>query len=177
MKFSNSELLATFPEAKMLIKEKLKKEIKEAQEALLEADRVERECHNIIYAKSKKENEWYWYGVVDVLLVGPLREGKERLIRSNTALLNQIEGKKAPAGRINDAMIEKAREYPIDELEDFEHNVRKCLFHEDNSPSLHYYKKSNTCYCFGGCGRKYDAIDVYMKLYNCNFIEAVKALQ
>lgn len=74
-------------------------------------------------------------------------------------------------------LVSKARSFPIPELLDLRQNKCCCPFHNEKTPSFHYYEKTNTCYCFGGCGRAYDAIDIYRKLNNCTFIEAIKKLQ
>lgn len=71
----------------------------------------------------------------------------------------------------------RAKQYPINELVNFRQDKARCLWHNERTASLHYYPDTNTCYCFGQCGRVYDAIDVYRKLHNCSFNEAVSALQ
>jgi DNA primase len=74
-------------------------------------------------------------------------------------------------------MVSNARQYPIPQLLELD-KTGKCIcpFHFEKTPSLNYYKKTNTCYCFGGCGKAYDAIDIYRHIHNCTFKEAVKAL-
>ena len=85
---------------------------------------------------------------------------------------------KTPKGEIN---IKKAKDYQIDFLIDFDSNgfAKRCPNHSQDTnqktPSLKYYRKSNTCYCFV-CNQKFDAIDIYMKLYNVTLVEAVKKL-
>lgn len=72
-------------------------------------------------------------------------------------------------------MIERARQYPIGRfLEINRQGFAKCPFHPDTKPSL--YTKNNFYYCFG-CGASGDVIDLCMKLYGLNFVEAVKKLQ
>lgn len=71
----------------------------------------------------------------------------------------------------------RAKDYPIDNLLDFVQNKAICPFHNEKSPSLHYYRKTNTCYCFGSCGKPYDSIDIYRKLYDCSFKQAIEKLQ
>lgn len=74
--------------------------------------------------------------------------------------------------------VGRAKEFPIPEMIKFDFNrSAKCLWHAENTPSLHYYPQDNHLYCFGGCGRGYDAIDVYMKIHSVGFREAVKKLQ
>ena len=71
----------------------------------------------------------------------------------------------------------RAKLYPIDALLRFSHNKTQCIWHMDKEKDdLHFYTKTNTVYCFC-CGKSGDAIDVYRKLHNCSFKEAVKALQ
>jgi len=71
----------------------------------------------------------------------------------------------------------RAKAYSISNILSFSHNKTKCLWHNENSASLHYYKDNNTCYCFGQCGRVFDSIDVYRQLHKCSFNEAISALQ
>lgn len=75
----------------------------------------------------------------------------------------------------NDA-ITNAKAYPISNMMEFRQNAALCPFHNEKTPSLHYYPKTNTCYCFGGCGKTYDAIDIYCKLNDVKFKEAVLQL-
>ena len=73
--------------------------------------------------------------------------------------------------------VTNAKGYPVTDLIEFDVRGKAiCPFHNEKTPSLNYYKKTNSCYCFGGCGRSYDAIDIYKHLHNCSFTEAVKSL-
>ncbi len=73
--------------------------------------------------------------------------------------------------------VSRAKNYPIPNLLKIgrDHKVC-CLWHNEKTPSMHYYESSNRLYCFGGCGRGYDAIDVYMQLNGVDFKSAVEAL-
>lgn len=74
--------------------------------------------------------------------------------------------------------ILRAKEYPISDLITFDYAGKaKCPFHNEKTASLHYYADKNKTWCFGGCGRGFDAIDIYRKIYNCSFQEAVNKLQ
>lgn len=74
--------------------------------------------------------------------------------------------------------IARAKTYPISDLIKFDtRGFTKCLWHNEKHGSLKLYKETNTVYCFGQCGKVHDSIDVYMKLNNCTFTEAVKKLQ
>lgn len=70
----------------------------------------------------------------------------------------------------------RARTYPMGKLIDFKHHKVCCLWHNENTGSLHYYPETNTAYCWGSCGRSFDVIDVYMKQNNVPFLRAVDEL-
>jgi RecG-like helicase len=83
--------------------------------------------------------------------------------------------------QITDDMIAQAREYPVKELLE-QHGYRfakdhtHCLWHKENTASLHYIKHRNTVYCFG-CNKHADAIDVYRTLVpSTSFKQAVREL-
>lgn len=82
-----------------------------------------------------------------------------------------------PDARLGD-LLTRAKQFPITELVEFNsRGSTRCLWHSETEASLHYYPKQNKCWCFGGCGRGFDAIDVYQKLHGCGFKEAVNKLQ
>lgn len=53
---------------------------------------------------------------------------------------------------------------------------RKCIWHNEKTPSMQYYENTNTVYCFG-CGKFGDVIEVYRQVNNCSFKEALSALK
>lgn len=76
--------------------------------------------------------------------------------------------------QITDQMIEEARNYPITELiEVNSQGFALCVNHQDKNPSM--YCRNNYVHCFS-CGYTGDVIDVYMKVNNVGFKEAVKEL-
>lgn len=75
-----------------------------------------------------------------------------------------------------DDEVLRAKQYPIGNLLEFTRHKAVCPFHNERTPSLHYYGKTNSCYCFGACGRAYDAIDLYQHLHSCSFKDAVTEL-
>lgn len=85
---------------------------------------------------------------------------------------------KVPAERKKSggARIERAKAYPISDLIELKANKTACLWHKEDTPSLHYFRKNNRLYCFG-CGKSADAIDIYQELHKVGFKEAVDKLQ
>jgi hypothetical protein len=79
-------------------------------------------------------------------------------------------------GKINDEMIARAKDVPIDTLLDIGCNNIECLWHDDKSPSLSYHKKGNFVKCFA-CDEYADSIKVYQKINNCDFKTAVIEMQ
>lgn len=75
----------------------------------------------------------------------------------------------------NDKVL-RAKSYPMTNLIDFRQKKACCPWHSEKSPSLAYYPKTNTAYCFGACGRSYDSIDAYRMKYGGGFMDAVKEL-
>ncbi len=71
--------------------------------------------------------------------------------------------------------IERAKQYPIENLIKFQNKKAKCIWHNEKSPSLHLYPDNNV-FCFG-CGKGGDAIDVKMQLDSISFTEAVNILK
>ncbi len=75
----------------------------------------------------------------------------------------------------NTNKIKNARAYPINRLIEFKRNKALCIWHNEKNPSLTYYPKTNTVYCFG-CAKHGDAIDVIRQQTNCSFVEALNRL-
>jgi hypothetical protein len=71
--------------------------------------------------------------------------------------------------------LARAKAFPIDKLLDFSNNRLKtqCVWHEDSNPSLYYYRKNNTVWCFA-CGNGGDSIDVVRQMKKCSLPEAIK---
>lgn len=68
--------------------------------------------------------------------------------------------------------LQRAKEYPIENLIKIQRNKAQCLWHDDRDPSMHYYRKDNRVYCFV-CNQGWDALDVVQKLHDCDLKEAV----
>ena len=89
--------------------------------------------------------------------------------------LKCLKGESSKKG-LTELQIQNARNYPISNMIEFNRaNKGRCVFHEDKNPSMHYYKDSNSVYCFS-CHKSGDCIEVTKALYNLNFKEAVNRL-
>ena len=76
---------------------------------------------------------------------------------------------------ITSAMIERAKEYPFEQLMQFTRNMCRCPFHDDKTPSMSL--KNNRVRCWGSCGKSWDTIQFVMEKENVSFKEAVRRLQ
>lgn len=96
------------------------------------------------------------------------------------AYIEALEPKVIPNSRPNaakdDSKKEIAKCYPIENLIEFKHKKACCIWHNEKTPSMAYYPKTNSVYCFG-CGKYGDAIDVYRQLHGCDFKTAVAELR
>lgn len=78
-----------------------------------------------------------------------------------------------PTKYTGDDKVLRAKSVPMSNYIEFRQKKACCPWHSDSTPSLAYYPKTNTAYCFGACGRAYDAIDSHMMKHNCTFKEAI----
>ena len=77
---------------------------------------------------------------------------------------------------VNERDIEAAKDIPIDNFIQFDRaGFAKCLWHDEKTSSMKYYKNNNKIHCFG-CQFNGDVIEVVRKLYNVGFLEAVRFL-
>jgi hypothetical protein len=114
------------------------------------------------HIRKTRPKEWWWLGyAINEDTIKPIRKQLERRNKKSSNTLN----------------IEKAKQFPMTDLIDFKYRTAKCLWHQEREGSLYYYPKDNRCHCFGACGKSFSVIDVYMKINNCTFVEAVKKLQ
>ncbi len=78
---------------------------------------------------------------------------------------------------VHDDKVLNAKAYPVSNLIKFNRDKKAaCPFHNEKTPSLHYYKATNSTYCFGGCGKAYDSIAIYQKLHGVDFRTAIDDL-
>lgn len=72
--------------------------------------------------------------------------------------------------------IERARSYPIEQLIEFDRQGKALAWcHEDKTPSLAHWKKTNRARCFP-CDKTFNPIDVLIDRDHLSFPEAVRRL-
>ena len=101
-------------------------------------------------------------------------------VRFHDAYIDAHTPKVIPKSRYipkNITKLEQAKSVPISTLLKFQGKPPQCLciWHNEKTPSLTYYPKTNSVYCFG-CSKHGDAIDVYRTLHTCDFKTAVTSL-
>lgn len=91
-------------------------------------------------------------------------------------LLWEVRALQGKVIEITDIEIQRAKEYPIENLlkEPPRRGVALCPLHNEKTPSFNI--KNNRFNCFG-CNAHGDSIDLCMAIHNITFIEAVKKLQ
>jgi hypothetical protein len=165
--FHNNELLKVFPQAKSIVKNQLK----DLHQEFLSLKDYEKKIIDICYRKidnvleREKTQEFFLELEINI----PRRELEAEIKR----LENMLKWANSDTNSQIILDIPKAKSYPIDQLIEFKGNTARCIFHEERTPSMHYYEKSNRVKCFG-CGKSGDSIDVVMQLRGCSLSEAVK---
>ena len=161
------QALSVFPEAKPLVKQKLKEELREIAAQRKSIDEFYRKTTETEPSyRTVQETEEYCRRQYDE------NDNKEKRLRFNLARLNG----KTPKGEIGSAEIAKAKELSLGELLPFNSaGFVKCIFHNEKNGSMKWYKKENRFTCFG-CNKHGDSVDIVMKLQSCDFISAVKKL-
>ncbi len=74
------------------------------------------------------------------------------------------------------SVIARAKSVPIPTFIKFNRdNTACCIWHNEKTPSMHYYEKQNRVKCFG-CDKLGDVIDVVQQLQRVGLKEAVKII-
>ncbi len=104
-----------------------------------------------------------------------IAEGLKKKMAGYKLSIDVLEGRRSAEDVITDEMIERARDYSIQDLVDRGVNGRsKCCFHQGEGWNMDIRK--NFAYCYV-CGESGDAIKVYMALNSVTFREAIISLQ
>ena len=104
------------------------------------------------------------------------RKSLKAIVSRQQVSLNPLQA----LSKITDEQIERAKEYPIQELYEsltgntIRGGMAKCPFHDDKTASFSM-RRYNRYRCFG-CEEKGSVIDLHMKLNNSTFTKSVRAL-
>lgn len=175
---SNQELLATFPEAKQIIPEK----IKEWKAVKAEIVKVVKQKLKIIKQKSAPQNQWFWRDLVKFMDMPAIVEVDKHINRL-IMLKNLAENKPVPKGWLTPHHVEQARTVPVAEIAAEHTKLRRsgktfvglCPLHKEKTPSFTVYSQNNSWHCFG-CNKHGDGIQLIRELLGLSFIEAVRSL-
>jgi len=98
-----------------------------------------------------------------------IQEDIQKLLKLKRKLMT-----KQMTGEITQDMINKAKDYPFEELYPFKRNMALCPFHPDSKPSMAL--KNNRVKCWS-CDKSWDTIAFIQELEGITFQEAIKRLQ
>ena len=125
-------------------------------------------------AEAETEDEASIY----LVWVGDLGREMEQIRRDIRTAEEMIHPpKNQPKDRITDEDIARAKEYPVNQVVEFDRQGRALAWcHDDHKPSLYYGARKNVAVC-PVCGKTFNAVDVLMARDDLSFIEAVKRLR
>ena len=175
-RFTEKELLEMFPEAKSIIKEKIK-ELEEIKGVQMNA--IKKRLKIIKHSDTDSFSKWFCREWVKIDAGRKLIETENQVMRLKR-IISPFPNK-FPKDWICERQIEQALAVPIENLID--QPLRKmgktfvglCPLHNEKHSSFHIYPETNSCWCFG-CNQGGNSINFIRLLKNCSFPEAVKYL-
>lgn len=76
-----------------------------------------------------------------------------------------------------DSRLEEAKKISIEDYLNFNKaGYAHCVWHNEKTPSLKFYPEKNKVYCYGGCAKGGDVIDVVMAQNHCTLQEAINII-
>jgi len=171
-RFSETQWLDIFPEAREILPEKVREWETEKQRLIGIVKKYLRERTH--------ENYWYVWVAVQVAVIPRIEDAANHIARLQRQI-RHVSARRSIIGHITETDIQRARDIPIASL--IPSNIRRsgktfttnCPLHEDRSPSFVIYTETNSCWCFG-CQQGGDCIALTRLLHGLSFIEAVKYL-
>jgi hypothetical protein len=97
----------------------------------------------------------------------------QKELKRMTTAINPVQTPKP--GAITDEMIERAREYPVENLVEFVRGKAKAWCHDDRNPSMFHGTRNNIVVC-PVCDKKFGPIDVLVTRDGMTFRDAVLTL-
>ena len=177
-RFTDSELLTIFPEAKQVVSKKAD-EWRQARDKIV--GDIKEKLTKIQDRASDSLSRWFWREWVEATDGMKLVEVEDQIGRSKR-LLNMSRGKRSK-GWITDKKIEQATNVPIENIVNQQIRLRRsgknlvglCPFHGEKTPSFYIYTETNSFWCFG-CSQGGDVINFIRSFHGYSFKEAVEYL-
>lgn len=137
------------------------------------------------YKLQVKAQDWSYDNLFAKMCIMVFKErikSTEKHIKRLTYQRKRILNKDKPEKQ-NEIDLEAVKQIPINTLINTpcQHKTQqrskyKCPIHNEKTPSFVVYLEQNRWYCFGACGEGGDVIDLYQKLHNIDFREALQEL-
>lgn len=99
----------------------------------------------------------------------------EQSVQNMEKVINnhKMANSKTPTSYVD---VEQVKDIPISDYVDFNRaGFAPCLFHDEKTPSMKYYKNKNRVHCFG-CNQGGDVVDVIQQLHDCDMKKALAIL-
>jgi hypothetical protein len=176
-RLTDKELLEIFPQAQQIVPA-LIKELGQTKNTLL--GKIIEQNSSINAESSNEAYRYFWKSWYIQPLRDDLKSVDQKLLRLRRQL-RLINGEPIPTGALSNDLIQEAKAVPIQSFIDQKYKqsermlIGLCPFVEEKTPSFCIYLQNNRCWCFG-CQQGYNAIDTFIKLYDCSFKEAVLTL-
>lgn len=124
------------------------------------------------WIKTTKQNfaDFDWNAIELHYLLDDVKRAKRELAQIEKEL-----NRKDETCLITADMIERARQYPVEQLIEFVQGKAYAFCHEDKNPSATMLKGGNKLRCWP-CNRNFDPIDILMHRDKFTFAEAVRRL-
>lgn len=169
------DLAKEFPESKSSLREVIKKNNKSISNLVRIEKDINKMVDEIQEVYSKREL------LRDLLLSAYVLVPKDIVETENNRMRKIMwhidMHKKLGQGNTRGVNIDKARAVPIPTILEINRSgFTKCIWHDEKTPSMKYYKNNNKVHCFGECQKSGDVIDVMMEIGKCEFLEAVTKL-
>lgn len=173
-KHTHKELLEMFPEAKELTKITLKEERQRYK-------KLKKEINGFLEIGKNKKDEWFVDEVAKVFFLQDIQDCEKRMAKLKM-FVAVSENKPSSYANFQEK-VELAKNYSIESLVEQELPLRRvgnkyitnCIFHNETTPSLFIYPKTNSFYCFG-CQKSGNSITLAMEIHKLSFKETVKLL-
>lgn len=124
-----------------------------------------------------KDTKDEWLG--EMIKDGKLKNTEKKINTIQTEI-NSWQQPEYKPGKITQEHIDYAKNSDCENFIEVKRQSGKvklaiCPFHDDSNPSLHLYPGNKGFYCFS-CSTGGDAITLVQKIYNLNFLQAIKLI-